>query len=365
MAKTNFLAGALLVALLGSQAHAWGTKEHILLTNLAAQRVIADPATPPAMKEWLRAVCPDLGTVESQKQFFLTGKVGVTKKDATGMSLWCIEPDNRAGDRNTMIQPFNMPERPLHFVDVEELHAEIDRRAYQHDMSNNVDLATVPRDLADKRWEKAGVLPFAVEHCYKKLVESIKAGRLGDVKESAADADSALVWAGRLAHYLEDNTQPLHATADYQSRSYFADRRGAPNIHSEMEYKMNDDDKHLWPKLRADYWKAFSDQLKVAKDPVQTKDLWMATLEVAQTSYKELPLIGLAAMDASGQQGTPDKPTGRAGPVDTEKFFRYSSAVTGRHETVLQMKARQQAWAVVRVARIWQQAWAEAGQKAE
>ena len=276
-----------------------------------------------------------------------------------GMPRWCTEPDNRAGDK-TPIEPFGIAERPLHFVDLELLNSNVDKQKYRHNLSAMPNLADVPRDIKDPRWKQAGMLPFAVEYSYKKLVESIKAGKLDIDPAKPDDDDNALRWAGYLAHYLEDNTQPMHASEDYMGKSYFADRRGAPNIHSEMEYKMNDDEKKPYPKLRADYWDAFMGELKTMKDPVQSKDLWMDTLKVCAEGYRNMPLIGLAAMNASGQQGTPDKPRGKSGPVDTERFFRYSSGVTGTHETVLKMKARQQAWAVVRVARIWRQAWDEA-----
>ena len=32
----------------------WSYKEHIQLTRIAAERLIADPSTPPAMKQWLQ-----------------------------------------------------------------------------------------------------------------------------------------------------------------------------------------------------------------------------------------------------------------------------------------------------------------------
>ncbi|MGC4033543.1 MAG: hypothetical protein QM754_17790 [Tepidisphaeraceae bacterium] len=356
-------AGALVVGLLCRDALAWGSKEHILLTNLAAQRVIADPTAPEELKAFLKANCPDLGTPESLKDFFINGRVGVTKKDAKGMTLWCIEPDNRSGDKETKVPPFGVNEQMLHFVDMEYLHTDIDKQVYKHDLSSAVDITTVPRDMADPRFKKAGMLPFAVEYSFKKLVTAIQADKLGFTPGENSE-DNALVWSGRLAHYLEDNTQPLHNTEDYKAQSYFADKRSAPNIHSEMEYRMNDDEKFRPIKLRTEYWDLLAENLKTFKDPADEKDLWKGTLEVSAASYKQIPLIGLAAMNAAGQAGTPDKPTGPAKKVpDTEKFFRFTSDVTGTKESVMQMKARQQAWAVVRVAEIWKRAWVEAKAK--
>ena len=60
-------------------------------------------------------------------------------------------------------------------------------------------------------------------------------------------------------------------------------------------------------------------------------------------------------MAAAGQAGTPQKPVGKAGPMDTEKFFHFSAHGT----TVMQMKAQQQAVAVKRVQRLLRAAWDE------
>ncbi|MDB5326275.1 MAG: hypothetical protein JWM57_1844 [Phycisphaerales bacterium] len=357
MAIKKLLAPLLIVALFCSPVFAWGSKEHMLLTRLAILRLLNDATTPADMKTWLKTLQPELGTVATQQAFFMKSRVGAASGSEKGISWWVVQPDARSGDKKTPVPPFEFAEQKLHFTDMENLNADVDKRAYKHDMSDAPDLNQVPRDIKDERWKEAGILPFAVENSYKELVKSIKAGRLS--ADDRKDEDNAVRWAAFLAHYTEDNTQPLHATEDYQCKRYFADRRGAPNVHSEMEYKMNDDEKNDYPKLRADYWKLLIKQLDTFKDPITTKDLWLATLQVSLESYKQIPLIGLAAMQASGQQGTPEKPTGRAGPIDTDKFFRYSSEVTGTHETVMQMKARQQAWAVVRVAEVWRRAWDE------
>ena len=48
MTKT-LAAAALVLATLTHRAEAWGSKEHIVLTNLATLKLLDDPATPPAM----------------------------------------------------------------------------------------------------------------------------------------------------------------------------------------------------------------------------------------------------------------------------------------------------------------------------
>ena len=356
--KKTWIGVAVLALFFGQfagRAMAWGSKEHMLLTRLAILRLLDDAATPPAMKDWLKTLQPDLGDLDHQKDFFLHTAVGAESGKEVGMSWWVVQPDVRANTmKKQLVPPFPVPELKLHFVDMEMLNPSIDQHVYKHDMSDAPDIAKVPHDLSLPMWKDAGVLPFTVEHAYGELVKAIKAGKL---KTEKGNEDNAVRWAAFLAHYLEDNTQPLHATEDYKCASYFANRRASPNVHAEIEYEMNDDDKQYHADLREDYWPLLVDDLKTFKDPVTETDPFKATLQVSLASYKQIPLIGLAAMEATGQQGTPDKPKGRAGPIDIEKFFRYSSNVTGTHETVMQMKARQQAWAVVRVAAMWRRAW--------
>jgi hypothetical protein len=171
-------------------------------------------------------------------------------------------------------------------------------------------------------------------------------------------------WAGYLAHYAADNTQPQHATIDYKSAQYFADKRNAPNVHSEVEWKMIDDDLNDYPSLREEYWTLLESALAKVEDPVKTDDVWQATCEVSIASYEALPLIGLAAMHAAGQGGTPEKPQGAAAnKFDTEKFFRFKGPFMGREMTVAEMKAYQQAWAVKRIERLFRKAWDEANAK--
>ncbi len=209
------------------------------------------------------------------------------------------------------------------------------------------------------------MLPFRVRECYQKLVESIQAGRLDDAPGRYPRDDHAVKWAGFLAHYAQDATQPHHATADFKSASYFADRRASPNVHAEMEYRMCDDDADDFPALRDAFWPLFIAALDQTKGPIdggESSDPWKGTLQAALYSYDALPLIGLAAMAATKQGGTPDHPVGPAAPFDTDAFFRFSGPCRGQDMSVLEMKAFQTAWAAHRVERLWRQAWDEAQQ---
>jgi hypothetical protein len=97
------------------------------------------------------------------------------------------------------------------------------------------------------------------------------------------------------------------------------------------------------------------------KDPIETKDLWQATCEVSLQSYDALPMIGVAAMKAAGQGGTPEHPEGDiTGKFSTESFYHGKGRYMGKEMTVLELKAYQHAWAEKRVERILRQAWDEA-----
>lgn len=352
-----------LLALMISPAYGWSNKDHIQLTRIAVDRLLADPTTPPAMQTWLRQAEPDAHTMDEEEQWFMHRRVGgtvQTPRDAAGLSYWATIPDALAASepRDSTVSPFGVHERMLHFVDLELLLPPGHVKGYHHDLSGKPTLASIPTDMNDPRWKKAGMLPFRIVDSYDKLVAAFKSGRL-----NLADGDdNAIKWAGFLAHYLADNTQPHHATLDYRSQSYFANRKTAPNVHSALEYQMYNDygDAH-YNDLRKEYWPLFIHALQTETDPAaDTSNLWLATLETSLKSYDALPLIGLAAMHASHQAGTPDHPTGPNEPLDLRAFYHYQGSVDGQSMTVMQMRARQTAWAVLRIEKLLKQAWNEA-----
>lgn len=346
-------------------AFGWGSKEHIQFARLAAERLIDRPDTPPAMKEWLKR---NLGgpplTMEQERDYFLYRRIGAVPHGADGLPFWATMPDMRAlmDSPGKKAPDFDVPERLLHFVDVEYFNAAEANRTYAHDLSHKPRPEDFPDDdMKDWRWARAGVLPFSVRHSYKMLVESVRAGRLEDKPGQYPRDEHAVKWAGALAHYAADNTQPQHATIDYKSETYFAEKRKAPNVHSQVEYEMADGEDEDYMELRKEFWPLFADALDKQKDPVQTADPWRATVEVSLASYDALPLIGLAAMAAAKQGGTPQKPEGATQqPFDTVVFFHFKGQFKGREMTVMEMKALQTAWAVHRIERLWRQAWDEA-----
>jgi hypothetical protein len=349
-----------LLLLTAAPASAWSNKEHIQLARIAATRLIADPATPEPMRQWLKAAVPNAPDMNGERDYFLYKRIGIVARDVEGIPFWATMPDMEALTDQSKVEPFGVNERLLHFLDVEYFMPDEAKRVYHHDLSGKPKLSDFPDDPKDWRYARAGMLPFRVRDSYQKLVEAIRTGRLNDAPGKYPRDEHAAKWAGYLAHYAADNTQPHHATIDYKSQTYFADKRNAPNVHAEMEYRMCDDDNDDHMELRKEFWPLFVKALEEVKDPVQTDDPWRATLEVSLASYDALPLIGLAAMAAARQGGTPDAPAGRAERFSTEVFFRFKGSYGGRVTTVMEMKARQTAWAVKRIERLWLQAWNEA-----
>jgi hypothetical protein len=353
---------------LASYALGWGTKEHIQLTRIAAERLIDDPSTPAQMKQWLRMILPEQLDMEAERQWFMNQRQGIVPRGVDSLCYWCGMPDvtiqMEPRGQEKKIAPFGVSERLLHYIDLEMFVSGNQKREYRHDLSGKPKLADIPRDMKDERYLQAGMLPFRVVDCYEELVKQLSAGRLSDKPGQYPRDEHAAKWAGYLAHYLEDNTQPQHATIDYKSATYFANKRKAPNVHAQVEYEMVDDEFDDHMELRKEYWPAFAKALDEVKDPIETKDLWQATCEVSLASYDALPMIGVAAMAAAKQGGTPEKPEGDvSNEFNTEVFFHSTGKYNGREMTVLEMKAYQQAWAVKRVEKMLRQAWDEAQKK--
>jgi hypothetical protein len=337
--------------------YAWSSKEHIQLTRIAAERLLADPSTPTAMKSWLSRQVAVLD-MEGEKQFLLHTHIGPSPTDFAGILRYATRPDDHAlqDSRDSKLPAFNAPEKQMHFIDLELFLPGNVKKEYRADLSSKPRIDDFPNNAADPRYVQAGYLPLRVEYCYKKLVESLRAGKLDHSSDKLEDEEnSAPRWAGYLAHYLEDNTQPQHATMDYKSASYFSNKRKAPNVHAEVEYRMIDDDKNEHAALRGEFWPLLATTIESLSDPIQTDDLFRATLEVSSASYDALPMIGEAAVAAHKPS-----PGAKADEIDTEVFFRHEGMLRGQKMSVMQMKAHQLAWAIKRVQREWLRAWNEA-----
>ena len=343
---------ALLCLISTPASQAWSGKEHILMTRLAVEQLLADPATPPAMKQWLEASVKPRFDAARMQEFVLHDKVGIAAPTMDGLPYWSVEPDLRAKE-DKLIEPFAVNEQKLHFVDMEYFNADERKRTFADDLSGCPKAADFPRDLTDARYKKSGVLPFAIQDFYGRLTKALKDGAAANPLES--DAVKA---AGRLAHYLEDNTQPHHATEDYRSRSYFppGGKARVPNIHFDMEYRLLDDETVASPELRKEFWDAMQKAVADMQDTGDLADLWKLSLETSIASYQALPLIGKA-----GAVSYPKTDAGY-GVWKLEMFYHAKGQFGGREMSIMEIKVDRMATAVKRVARVWRKAWDEAHQ---
>ena len=369
------IVAAAVVACCCGSAGAWSFKDHILVTRLAVQRLLADPQLPADLRQFLQAAEPAAGTPADAEHFLVRESVGANPPDLKGLDYWCVFPDRaRDLDGNKPVAPFGVPEALMHFIDLELLKPAGDDgvQQYRDDLSGKPTLDQLPRDFRDPRLVQAGFLPYRVEQVYGDLVKAVRDKRL--MPKADADRDNALVLTGYLAHYLADNTQPQHATLDYKSLSYFDDTRRAPNVHGMLEYGLIDWAGHEKPALRQELWDKIAAEL-ARMDAARSRASvapFVPFRDVAAMSlwsYDALPLIGRAAQAAAGQPVQNDDPTRPVGPparkaddFDLEAFYHFRGTVGGQEMSVLDLKARQFAVAVTRVEAAIRQAWREAGE---
>ncbi len=123
----------------------------------------------------------------------------------------CVDPDYRKKDDPT--------EGPKHFIDIDY---------YQEFMSGRMieDKAELIKAYGDSLVEKQGVLPWATEDSYNKLIDAFK----------SRDKNKIVLYAADLAHYVEDAYQPLHTTMNYDGQL-----TGQKGVHARYEIHMVDD----------------------------------------------------------------------------------------------------------------------------
>ena len=142
-------------------AQAWSLKEHILMTRIAAERLIADSETPADMKEWLKAANRSGSDLAGEKEFFMHQRIGLFPRTADGLGYWASMPDlDKLGPGRATIEPFGLPEEKLHFTDLELLNTDADKHLFRDDLSSRPKLEDVSRDINNAAWKKAGMLPW-------------------------------------------------------------------------------------------------------------------------------------------------------------------------------------------------------------
>jgi hypothetical protein len=349
-------------------ATAWSLQDHILITRLAALRIINDPTAPRQLRDFFRANCPsEISDCEHLARTDTLG-TGVRTYHAP-LDHWCTEPDiiQRTPAGQATIAPFGVSEAHLHFLGLEFFS---DHPWYSDDLSHKPPLSAFPHDVHDPRYQQAGFVPLRVEDCYHRLIAAWSGSR-------SVDNPDAIHWAGYLAHYVEDSHQPHHATEDYHSYSYLAGHvPGIPEIagqptaegrlamlriprdinpHLDLEYQLFADHEPPRDEYRAEFWKDLQSditQLASAADGSNVSpapnhfDPFHWDLEILSDSYDYLPLIGRAAQSAYA-----------TGDFDPKGFFTFQGQSHGRPMTIIELIAWQNAQAVLHTEFIWRMAW--------
>jgi hypothetical protein len=173
------IAAALVVLVLPHAAEAWGGRTHEIINRRAAER--------------------------------LTGEAGAAWSPlARSLGSHASDADHRKSSV--------AGERPRHFLDI--------------DAWDDYPFDDVPRDFDDlvkrhgrQKAEQFGVVPWAIDECYRMVVKALERG----------DWAAAGAWAADLGHYVADSHQPLHCTINYDGQN-----TGNHGVHLRFEVTMMD-----------------------------------------------------------------------------------------------------------------------------
>ena len=364
--KSCGLIGLLLVLGMCSSSFGWGHQGHILITRLAALRIIHDPNAPPGLREFLRRAEPY--SMEDCRDLALYDTVGLNvqreQKYDQGLDHWCTWPDQLRylPQGHDHIEPYGVGEDKMHYMDLEVFGPE---PVYRDDLSNKPDVNRIAHDLNDPRWRRAGFVPWRVEEMYHRLADDFGAG------PGIAQPDQALIDAGFLAHYVEDSTQPQHATVDYNSLSYLIGRipqlpaSANPettgmaairlphgiNPHGDFEFQLFESASGPRAAFRQEYWSELLRDIDVidadrAEPTVSSFNPFRWDLHILSSSYDALPFIGYATQAAYAQDY-----------FDAPTYFRFRGRAFGREMDTVQLIALQNAKAVADVELVYRLAW--------
>jgi hypothetical protein len=371
------LALLLAAAAMTSPAHAWSHQGHILITRLAALRIIQDDKAPKELRDFLQSqMKADLAACEKLATQDVVGP-NPAADYLTGLDGASTLPDRilTTKDGQVKLEPYGLPEANMHYLDLEYFAKEI---RYQPDLSNLPKLTDFPHDVQDWRYKQAGFVPFRIQEFYKKVVEHFGPGDKLDPAETTHDL-------GYLAHYLEDCHQPHHATIDYKSLSYLVGKVPATvgggvkeiktplteggeaisyradksiNPHGDLEFQLFENVEEPRVTFRKEFWNELTARIAShAKDaeyqwpeyPARTVppyDPFTRSLEILRHSYTYLPAIGKAAQAAYAD-----------GKFDPKAFFASEDTVHGQSLTIIQLIAEQNARAVLEVEKTLRRAW--------
>ncbi len=384
MTRTNRLAVAVLAlsicAAASGQAMAWSYHGHVLITRAAALRLIDDPSTPAGLRTFLSAtttVGPNTlraMAVEEVSDFSRDDPPPVEKT----LEFWSVEPDRARNrpDGRAPIAPYGVDESKMHYLDLEYLGPV---GVYKDDGSGLPPRSSIPRDVTDPRYTRAGFLPFRVAEAYGRLVSEL-------AKDDPEANMEAVKWAGYMAHYIQDAHQPHHGTEDFKSLSYLAGQvPGVPaaaaapgtgplvaprvdrsiNPHNDMEGRIFSSRDGEYAGVRGRFWQRLSEGLNApATRPATTEaaapageaghrveariDPYEFTLDALYSGYAHLPHIGRAARAAYA-----------TGAFDAAVWFGFADPQRPDF-TITDLIAQRKAMAAGATERLLRQAWEDA-----
>lgn len=164
--------------------------------------------------------------------------------------------------------------------------------------------------------KRFGVVPWAIDECYRMLVLSLRRG----------DWSSAGAWAADLGHYVADSHQPLHCTVNYDGQV-----TGNKGIHIRFEVTMMD-------RFFREEWIPEPEAREVESGPIEFCFDWIAATHPDVTGI-------LAADDA-------------AKSVDPDYGDRYYETLW---EGTRELAVRHMGRAVQDLSALYAAAWVEAG----
>ena len=177
-------------------------------------------------------------------------------------------------------------ERPNHYVDLEMLNEEVSEIAFPPDRYQAL------RGYFEQGEKIPGLLFYQIVEYYERLRGSFREYRAKP--EDPGVRHAILSYAGILAHYAEDLSQPLHLTVHYDGR---VNERGEvvsnKGIHTRFEGPM------------VDRYVEVEDCRKLLRAPVVFKDVAEAVKKAMWTSYSFVDEV--YRQDDAGKFEIPDR----------------------------------------------------------
>jgi hypothetical protein len=336
-------------------ANGWSRKGHVLITRAAVKLLLDDPSTPLELKVLLREGMVsgrgERGERSAAKLDLRTYVLNAGDDGALdpGLDLFSFRPDILVGSKSP-VPAFESTEELMHYLNMEDFQPDPSRRKFLIDGSNKVSPKDLPRNSRDPRYKEAGFITFRTEQCYKSFVQSLKVNYSNE---------QVFLWLGFLAHYVGDAYQPYHASSDY--RGYECpcnqDRKRKHNFHPCME-GLFFEDRELDRSLRERFLKYFEDELKRGvlevepeshfSDSKSKLDSYLIVQNALLSGYDYLPFLCRAG-NASLKQGE----------FNAGVWFNYHEKHKEQDLSVVELKARRMAQAVLALKALILQAWQE------